>query len=233
MIMAEGLHVFVVGLPASGKSTLCRLLRERIPSFAHASDLDALHTMAHVHERAATVSSDTGLNSATSLCSPVVTYDREGRLKFDDPEVWDEALRRAYRAAEHFSNLLFEFSRGSDETYKSRFAIGDGRVYARSFGIIEQCTSRQVRRVVVHLACAADVAKQRNRRRRALGHALSSEVMNASYAHDPLQNSRASDNCGAVVAGSIQRWKMLSINSAQLPPDEVAGIAGDWIEQYR
>lgn len=231
MIMARGLHIFVVGLPASGKSTLCRLLRERMPSFTHASDLEALNAMAHMHERAAMVSTDTDPKSATAPCSPVVTRDRDGRIKFDDPEVWDEALRQAYRAVEHVSNLLFEFSRGSDEAYKCRFAIGDGDVYARSFGIINQCTLRQVRRLVVHLACAPDVARQRNRRRRALGHALSSEAMNASYAYDPLQNADATDDCGAVVAGSTQRWTFLSINSARLPPDEVAKIAGDWIER--
>lgn len=231
--MSRRLHIFVIGLPASGKSTLSMLLRKQEPGFAYATDLDALHEMANAYERAGAMALETTVASIHAERLLRVTRDPDGRLQFDDPEVWDEALRRGYGAVASTREMLFEFSRGSDVAYKRRFGVSNDGVYARSFGILNACTSAPTRHAVIHLQCPPVVAQERNRRRRALGHALSSDVMNASYAHDPFMQDGAVDAGDAVVAGVAARWPLLSLNSAVDSPAKLCAIARQWIARFR
>lgn len=232
-------HVFVVGLPASGKTTVCGLLRERLPRFDYASDLEALHQLADLTEAKcqssslAPVTAGTDAAGANRCDQPLpsnlaVTRDNEGRLKFDHPEVWDEALRRAYRSVEASNQLLFEFSRGSDERYKRHFRIDDRSVYARSFGVLAGCSSSPAMRLVVHLECPPAIARDRNRHRRAGGHALSSEAMGSSYTYDPLLCEGATCPDGVIVESGAP-WPMLSLASARLTPEDICREVTAWI----
>jgi len=237
MWFKKNVHIFVVGLPASGKTTLCNLLRAWSPHFAYASDLTALHDFAHQYALAQMSAPDSSVLSivakepSAETTVLVVRRDANGMLEFDDPTIWDKALQRSYASAQSASYLLFEFSRGADPAYKKHFQIEDGGIYARSFQILERCTLREITRLVVHLSCPAHVARERNRARRSQGHALSSDVMGVSYSLDPLQDLTARDG-GSVVVDTHSRWPLLSINSAEFSAKAASHLVAQWITKH-
>lgn len=236
-------HIFVIGLPASGKTTLCQHLKIRFPEFAQASDLSALLELADLNEAQRNQKANLGgpwlhwddiaLRTKIAGAVPpefIINRDHDSRLCFTSPLIWDEALIRAYAAMAYCNDLFFEFSRGSDYAYKTHFGVSDVEIYARSFDILQRALPRNCSVAVIHLMCTPASAMERNRSRRIGGHGLSSESMTTSYASDPFDISDFATDDGVAIGTLQQNWPLISINTELHLPDRACERVTAWLQ---
>ena len=239
----NSLHVFVIGLPASGKTTICNELRRQMPEFAYATDLFALNELADINQILASGLSPTThswrywsdmVSSVGKQNIPTeyeINRDNDGRLNLTSPEIWDEGLRRTYIAWADRTCLLYEFSRGPDPAYKAHLHLKDHEIYPHSLDILDQESHSKTTKLVLHLACSRNVAEERNRNRRKSGHGLSTSAMNMSYAYDPFSTNSRRGQTKTAAPNPLISWPVLSLISDQSSPKTIADRAAAWIKE--
>jgi hypothetical protein len=157
--------VFVVGCPASGKTTLAQMICSRFEVFDFATDLDALTEIFLINDLAAgcircrrspqeieDMFSVIGASRFwTDILEPRIKQLETRTVKLEEletvetadggheimsPTLWDEALLRSIDSLSPDKSYVFEFSRGIDQAYLAEFNIGPREVYYRSFHLI-------------------------------------------------------------------------------------------------
>lgn len=238
--MSENFHLLLIGLPASGKTSLAVSLQSEIKAFTYATDLHALQELLELNRRISSmsVSSLSGNKfwpdvAEAARASGLIPDQYRIRLEKDgftiaDPRIWDDALRRSYSTACRKQFLLFEFSRGIDESYNDAYGLLDEQIYPHSFSVIRGCQSQQLQRLaVVHIACSPMTAHERNRKRRGHGHAVSSRAMATIYSKDVFRFKVNGTFEGALIGATNDEhaWPVLSMDSEALNPGEMHRIS--------
>ena len=157
--------IFVIGCPASGKSTLAQMICQSLTMFEFATDLNALKEIFLIndliaecllYDKSPKEVDDVFSNIPASffwtdilttriqqLKTRNINLDQLETIKTDDggyiitkPYLWDEVLHRSTRAFDPNKCYVFEFSRGTDQMYMANLNITPKDIYLRSFSII-------------------------------------------------------------------------------------------------
>ena len=111
---------------------------------------------------------------------------REDGFEIDEPEIWDEALRRCILGSQD-GPFLIEFARGRDTRYLNQYGVTERDVYARSFRILPIKPTDNV--LVVEFFCSLASSQSRNKKRIAEGErGVSDRSMTRIYGLNPLEN---------------------------------------------
>lgn len=165
--MRSPYFIFIVGCPASGKSTLAQMICQTFTNSEFATDLHALKEIFLINdlafecmmcEKSPQEIENTFSIIDTSFFWPDIIGARirqlktrsidleqletlkteDGGHKIRKPYLWDEALRRSISTLHSNRCYIFEFSRGRDQAYIKEFNITPREIYHRSFSLISQ-----------------------------------------------------------------------------------------------
>ena len=210
--MDKRFAVYIIGLPASGKTTISSTLQSVLPAHQYVTDLDELKrcfdfdrvcwdwldrtnkepVVPQLKEIARGAYYDriiarirSGHLEATDLRSRPVDRHTSDII---DPVLWDAALAFAAESIPPDASYVFEFSRGIDSAYLQHNDLTHNDVYRRAFDIIANHVAGNRRQsVILHVVCSLPEVLRRNELRRSKGlHYVAIEVMRRCYSHDPF-----------------------------------------------
>lgn len=163
--MRSPYFIFIVGCPASGKSTLAQMICQTFTMFEFATDLNALKEIFRINDLAVECmmceKSPQEIEDAFSvigtsffwtdilgtriqqLKARSIGLEQLETIKTEDgghrirkPYLWDEVLCRSISTLNSNRCYAFEFSRGTDQAYMKEFNITPKEVYYHCFSLI-------------------------------------------------------------------------------------------------
>lgn len=159
--------IFIVGCPASGKSTLAQMICQTFTMFEFATDLNALKEIFLINDLAVEcIMGEKSAQEIENMFSIIGTSffwtdilgiriqqlktrsielkqletvkTEDGGHRIRKPYIWDEVLYRSVSILNSNRCYVYEFSRGTDQEYMKEFNIISSDVYHRCFSLIFQ-----------------------------------------------------------------------------------------------
>jgi predicted ABC-type ATPase len=187
--------IFVVGPPASGKSTLIKSALKDLPKAVHVDDFAVLRELDEIcRQKQSGPSKTLPVRTFWPEISPSITLDTypisalrpltHGGFDITDPRLWDDILERACSIGREGNMLFLEFSRGDDPQYCALHKIQSSNVYLTSISILlRRCPWISNYAIsVIAINCDPKIRNQRNEARKNTGrHSVAESVMQTVY----------------------------------------------------
>lgn len=113
--------IFIVGSASAGKTTLAKIIKEKLPFYNIISDLDELRKL---------------LESEVSCNQNRIKPLSSGGFDIIDPTVWDDVLISTAQKIIPEKSYIFEFARGVDPVYLPVLGLEKYQVYDHCFEVI-------------------------------------------------------------------------------------------------
>ncbi len=164
--------IFIVGSASAGKTTLARIIKERLPFYNIINDLTELKRFQ--------VSDKKQKEKSIKLLP-------SGGFDIEDPKIWDKAIVSVAKKIDSKNFYIFEFARGIDTMYLSTLGLKKHQVYNHCFEIILNSNKNiHVKNtLIISIHCDFKTRMARNKKRkRKEQHFVAEKVMREVYSEE-------------------------------------------------
>lgn len=178
--------IFIVGSASAGKTTLAKIIKEKLPFYNKISDLDELKRL---------------LVSEASCNQSRIKPLSSGGFDIIDPTIWDDVLISTTQKIIPEKFYIFEFARGVDPVYLRVLGLEKYQVYDHCFEVIlaanQDIDVNDI--LIIQVGCNFVSRLRRNQKRKiAKQHFVAERVMHKVYSEENFRYVPIGRNCGCL-----------------------------------